>query len=63
MENRNLSIVGAGGKGAKAGRTPVESPDSLRSISYAKTIVLLAEGELRGLVNGYRSVYLQGTPP
>lgn len=62
MENRNLTIVGAGGKGAKAGRTPVESPDSLRSISYAKTIVLLAEGELRGLVNGYRSVYLQGTP-
>lgn len=62
LENRNLTIVGAGGKGAKAGRTPVESPDSLRSISYAKTIVLLAEGELRGLVNGYRSVYLQGTP-
>lgn len=62
LENRNLSIVGAGGKGSTAGRTPVESPDSLRSISYAKTIVLLAEGELRGLVNGYQSVYLQGTP-
>lgn len=62
MENRNLSIVGAGGKGAAAGRTPVESPDSLRSISYAKTIILLGEGEMRGLVNGYRSVYLQGTP-
>lgn len=62
MENRNLSIVGAGGKGSTAGRTPVESPDSLRSISYAKTILLLGEGEMRGLVNGYRSVYLQGTP-
>jgi len=62
LENRNLSIVGAGGKGSTAGRTPVESPDSLRSISYAKTILLLGEGEMRGLVNGYRSVYLQGTP-
>lgn len=62
MESKNLSIVGAGGKGATAGRTPVESPDSLRSISYAKTIVLLGEGEMRGLVDGYRSVYLQGTP-
>lgn len=62
MESKNLSIVGAGGKGATAGRTPVESPDSLRSISYAKTILLLGEGEMRGLVNGYRSVYLQGTP-
>lgn len=62
MESKNLSIVGAGGKGSTAGRTPVESPDSLRSISYAKTILLLGEGEMRGLVNGYRSVYLQGTP-
>ncbi|AVQ10151.1 putative tail tip fiber protein [Siphoviridae environmental samples] len=62
MENRNLSIVGAGGKGSTSGRTPVESPDSLRSISYAKTIILLGEGEMRGLVNGYRSVYLQGAP-
>lgn len=62
MESKNLSIVGAGGKGSTAGRTPVESPDSLRSISYAKTIVLLGEGEMRGLVDGYRSVYLQGTP-
>lgn len=62
MESKNLSIVGAGGKGATAGRTPVESPDSLRSISYAKTILLLGEGEMRGLVNGYRSIYLQGTP-
>lgn len=62
LENRNLSIIGAGGKGSTAGRTPVESPDSLRSISYAKTILLLGEGEMRGLVNGYRSVYLQGTP-
>lgn len=62
LENRNLSIVGAGGKGSTSGRTPVESPDSLRSISYAKTIILLGEGEMRGLVNGYRSVYLQGAP-
>lgn len=57
-----IEIQGAGGGGAKAPRQPVESPDSLRSISYAKIIDLIGEGEIRGLVDGYRSIYLNGTP-
>lgn len=55
-------IVGAGGKSGSNQRTPVESPDSLQSISKAKIIDLLGEGEFRGLVDGYKSVYLDSTP-
>lgn len=58
-----IEIVGAGGgKGGQNQRTPVESPDSLRSVSKAKIIDLLAEGEMRGLVDGNKSIYLDSTP-
>lgn len=57
-----IEIQGAGGGGAKSPRQPVESPDSLRSISYAKTTDLVAEGEIGGLVDGLKSIYLNGTP-
>ena len=57
-----MAIQGSGGGGGSKPRQPVESPDDLRSISYAKTVDLLAEGEIRGLVDGYKSIYLNGTP-
>lgn len=53
-------------KGAKTPRQPVESPDSLRSIAYAKILDLVAEGEVKGLVapgfEGLKGVFLDGTP-
>lgn len=56
-------IIGyGGGKGGGGGRTPVETPDSLHSIAFARVLDLLSEGEIRGLVNGMQSVYLNGTP-
>jgi predicted phage tail protein len=58
-------IKGAGGGGKAGGgsaRTPVESPDSLRSIQYARVLDLVAEGEIGGLVNGLKSIYLDDTP-
>lgn len=59
----NREILGAGGgKGGSNTRTPVESPDSLRSISKAKIIDLLGEGEFRGLVDGNKSIFLDSTP-
>lgn len=59
----NCVIEGAGGgKGGSNPRTPVESPDSLRSVSKAKIIDLLGEGEFRGLVNGRKSIFLDSTP-
>jgi predicted phage tail protein len=55
--------AGGGGKGGDGeGRTPVESPDSLRSIQYANVIDLLSEGEIEGLVDGSRSIFLDDTP-
>lgn len=62
-----MKILGSGGGGGKGGgggsvRAPVEAPDSLRSIQYAKVIDLLSEGEIEGLVDGLKSVYLNDTP-
>ncbi|APG04964.1 hypothetical protein BJI69_14390 [Luteibacter rhizovicinus DSM 16549] len=53
-------IIGA--KGGSAARTPVEAPDTLRSISYFQIEDALSEGEIVGLVNGLQSVKLDGTP-
>lgn len=55
---------GGGGKGGGGGSTRVaqEAPDSLRSIQYANFIDLVSEGEIDGLVNDLRSVYLDETP-
>lgn len=53
---------GGGGKGGGGGRVAVEDPDSLRSIEYAKVIDLVSEGEIGGLVDGLKSIYLDETP-
>ena len=62
----NLLIQGAGGGGdtptPPEQRVPVESPDSLHSISYAKVLDLISEGEIYGLVNGNKSIYYNETP-
>lgn len=55
-------ILGAGGKSSTNARTPVETPDSLHSISYAKVLDLVSEGEIRGLVAGNQSIYLNEVP-
>lgn len=56
----------AGGKGGSKGggssRAPIEDPDSLRSRQYARVIDLISEGEIVGLVDGMKSVYLDDTP-
>ncbi|WP_241560814.1 host specificity protein J [Bordetella avium] len=62
-----LPITGhKGGKGGGGSRTPIEAPDSLRSIAYARVIDLLSEGEIYGPVHGpeyaLRDVYFNGTP-
>jgi predicted phage tail protein len=58
----SAALAGAGGKGGGNARTPVETPDSLHSISYAKILDLISEGEIRGLVAGNQSVYLNQVP-
>ncbi len=52
----------AGAKGGGGGGAPNESPDSLHSTATARVLDLISEGPIVGLVNGLRSVYLDGTP-
>lgn len=53
---------GGGGKGGGGGRVAVEAPDSLRSKQYATVIDAISEGEIVGLVDGMKSIYLDETP-
>jgi len=61
---RVIRGAGGGGKGGgqQQGRTPTEASDSLRSKAYARVVDLLSEGEIEGLVDGARSIYLNDTP-
>lgn len=55
------TVQGAKG-GSEKQRSPVESPDSLVSIGYARILDLISEGEIFGLVDGANSIYLNETP-
>jgi hypothetical protein len=62
-------IAGAGGGGGfgkggggGAARTPTTARDSLDSRQYAELIDLISEGEIGGLKDGFKSIYLDNTP-
>ena len=61
-------IVGAGGGGGKGGgsrgesRTPREEDDTLQSVQFASVLDLISEGEIEGLDDGNKSVFLDNTP-
>ena len=57
-----MTIIGAGGFGGGSSRTPSTAPDSLDSRQYANVIDLISEGEIEGLVDGNRSIFLNNTP-
>ena len=59
---RNIRGAGGGKSGGGSQHTPSEDPDSLRSKQYARIIDLVSEGEIEGLVDGLKSVYLDGVP-
>jgi predicted phage tail protein len=62
-----MTIIGAGGMGGGKGggggssRTPSTAPDSLDSRQYANVIDLISEGEIEGLADGFKSIYLNNT--
>ncbi|ABM25280.1 Carbohydrate-binding family V/XII [Shewanella sp. W3-18-1] len=58
--NQPLLISGEKAGQAKQ-RTPVESPDDLRSIAKAKVLLAIGEGEFEGQLSG-QNVFLDGTP-
>lgn len=56
-----------GRKGGSSGaastpRSPVEAPNTLRSKATARILDAIAEGEIVGLANGPKSIYLDRTP-
>lgn len=53
-------IHGAKG-GAKKPHTPVETPNNLLSVAYAKVLIAVAEGELAGRPSA-QDIFLDGTP-
>jgi predicted phage tail protein len=60
-------IAGAGGMGGGKGgggaaRTPTTARDSLDSRQYAELIDLISEGEIQGLKDGFKSIFLDNTP-
>lgn len=65
---RYPEVVGAGGGGGGGkgggggGRASIEADDSLQSRASVGIIDLLGEGEIGGLVNGARSIFLNETP-
>lgn len=63
-----VPIAGAGGGGMGKGgggggaRTPTTARDSLESTQYAQLVDLISEGEIEGLVDGFKSIYFDNTP-
>ncbi|WP_288854946.1 phage tail protein [uncultured Pseudomonas sp.] len=57
----DLTLAGSKG-GASKPRPSVEAPDSLQSTAYARILDLVSEGEIVGLENDKRSVFLDETP-
>jgi len=73
MANSQQSIVGSfggggggGGKGGGGGgsnvTTPTTARDTLQSKAYARIVDLISEGEIEGLVDGNKSIFLDNTP-
>jgi predicted phage tail protein len=61
MSNKDW-IRGAGGGKGGSGGAPKEDDDTLFSESKARVIDLLSEGEIVGLLNAEKSIYLNETP-
>lgn len=61
MSKHFSEIKGAGGGGGGNSSPPYEAPDSLSSTSEARMLYALSEGRIGGLVEGARSVFLDGT--
>lgn len=66
LEIRGAGGGGGGGKDGGGGgqsRAPVEAPNSLFSVAFAKSVFLLSEGEVQGFpTSDVRDIFLDGTP-
>lgn len=55
-----LVIAGAGSSGGES-HTPYEEPDNLQSSAFINVVDLIGEGQIGGLVDASRSIFLNGT--
>ena len=53
---------GGGGRSGGGSSTPTEQDDSLQSKQFGNVLDLISEGEIEGLDDGNKSVFLDGTP-
>jgi len=55
---------GGGGKGGGGGQAyvPIEKSDNIKSTQFASVLDLLSEGEIQGLDDGEKSIFLDDTP-
>ena len=53
---------GGGGKGGGGSHTPTEADDTLQSVQFASVLDVISEGEIQGLENGNKSIFLEDTP-
>ena len=57
---RKIDVYGAKG-GSDKPKTPIEAPDSLRSVAMAKMLIAVGEGEFEGTPTA-RDIFLDNTP-
>lgn len=62
MIETGIIAGGGGGKSGSGGGGLSESSDTLKSTSYAQVLDLICEGEIGGLVDGLKSIYVDDTP-
>ncbi|WP_409138941.1 TipJ family phage tail tip protein [Pasteurella multocida] len=51
-----------GGRKKGGGHTPYEAPESGQSKQFVSIVEIVSEGQIKGLVDGVKSVYLDNTP-
>lgn len=61
MGETNKPVITGRKGGQKKPKTPVEAPDSLRSVAVAKMLLAIGEGEFAGTPTA-RDIFLDGTP-
>ena len=62
-EHKFIAGAGGGGKsGSSSGHTATEDPDTLQSRAMVSVLDLIGEGQIGGLVDGAKSVYLGDLP-
>ena len=63
IDEKLIQGAGGGGKGGGgSSRTPTEEDDSLKSEQFINILELLCEGEIEGLDDGAKSVFIDDTP-